>query len=61
MATDLAEFFGGAIALAPLFTLPLMAGMATTAVVAFGILLVEKKMASVQWDLSSAHSWARSV
>ncbi|MBY4673875.1 Nramp family divalent metal transporter [Burkholderia multivorans] len=42
MATDLAEFLGGAIALALLFKLPLLAGMAITAIVTYGILLVEK-------------------
>jgi manganese transport protein len=42
MATDLAEFLGGAIALSLLFNLPLMAGMAITAAVTYGILLFEK-------------------
>ncbi|CAE6899574.1 Nramp family divalent metal transporter [Paraburkholderia domus] len=42
MATDLAEFLGGAIGLALLFKMPLMAGMAVTAVVTYGILVVEK-------------------
>jgi manganese transport protein len=42
MATDLAEFLGGAIALALLFKLPLMAGMTITAIVTYGILLIEK-------------------
>ncbi len=42
MATDLAEFLGGAIALALLFRLPLLAGMAITAIVTYGILIVEK-------------------
>lgn len=42
MATDLAEFLGGAIGLALLFKMPLMAGMAVTAVVTYGILMVEK-------------------
>ncbi|MFA7413857.1 MAG: Nramp family divalent metal transporter [Rhizobium sp.] len=41
MATDLAEFLGGAIGLALLFDMPLMAGMAVTAVVTYGILLFE--------------------
>lgn len=41
MATDLAEFLGGAIGLALLFGIPLMAGMVVTAVVTYGILLVE--------------------
>jgi manganese transport protein len=42
MATDLAEFLGGAIALALLCNLPLIAGMAITAVVTYAILLFEK-------------------
>jgi manganese transport protein len=41
MATDLAEFLGGAIGLALLFQMPLMAGMAVTAVVTYGILMLE--------------------
>jgi manganese transport protein len=41
MATDLAEFLGGAIGLALLFNMPLMAGMAVTAVVTYGILIFE--------------------
>jgi manganese transport protein len=42
MATDLAEFLGGAIALSLLFKLPLIAGMLITAIVTYGILLFEK-------------------
>ncbi|POR47436.1 manganese transport protein [Paraburkholderia eburnea] len=42
MATDLAEFLGGAIALALLCKLPLIAGMAITATVTYAILLFEK-------------------
>lgn len=42
MATDLAEFLGGAIGLALLFHMPLLAGMAVTAVVTYGILLFER-------------------
>ncbi|MBN3857867.1 divalent metal cation transporter [Paraburkholderia sp. Ac-20340] len=42
MATDLAEFLGGAIALALLCKMPLIAGMAITAIVTYGILLFEK-------------------
>jgi len=42
MATDLAEFLGGAIGLALLFSMPLMAGMAVTAIVTYGILLFER-------------------
>ena len=41
MATDLAEFLGGAIGLALLFRMPLFAGMAVTGVVTYGILMVE--------------------
>ncbi len=43
MATDLAEFLGGAIGLALLFNMPLLAGMVITAVVTYGILLVESR------------------
>jgi manganese transport protein len=43
MATDLAEFLGGAIGLSLLFHLPLLAGMAVTAVVTYGILLFQKR------------------
>jgi manganese transport protein len=43
MATDLAEFLGGAIGLALLFNMPLMSGMVVTAVVTYGILLFEGK------------------
>jgi manganese transport protein len=42
MATDLAEFLGGAIGLSLLFGMPLMAGMALTAVITYGILLFER-------------------
>jgi manganese transport protein len=42
MATDLAEFLGGAIGLALLFHMPLLAGMIVTAVVTYGLLLFEK-------------------
>jgi manganese transport protein len=41
MATDLAEFLGGAIGLSLLFHIPLMAGMAVTALISYGILLFE--------------------
>ncbi len=41
MATDLAEFLGGAIGLSLLFQMPLFAGMAVTAVVTYGILMFE--------------------
>jgi manganese transport protein len=39
MATDLAEFLGGAIGLSLLFGIPLLAGMAISAVVTYAILL----------------------
>jgi manganese transport protein len=42
MATDLAEFLGGAIGLALLLHLPLIVGMSITAIVTYAILLVEK-------------------
>jgi manganese transport protein len=41
MATDLAEFLGGAIGLSLLFHMPLLAGMAITAVITYGILMFE--------------------
>ncbi|GHE02872.1 manganese transporter [Defluviimonas sp. 20V17] len=43
MATDLAEFLGGAIGLALLFNIPLIWGMAVTAIVTYGILIFERK------------------
>ena len=43
MATDLAEFLGGALALSLLFHMPLLAGMGITALVTFGLLMVEKR------------------
>lgn len=43
MATDLAEFLGGAIGLSLLFGMPLLAGMAVTAVVTYGILLFDNR------------------
>lgn len=43
MATDLAEFLGGAIGLALLFNLPIFWGMVVTAIVTYGILIFEKK------------------
>ena len=42
MATDLAEFLGGAIGLALLFHLPLLAGMLITAAVTYGLLLLDR-------------------
>jgi manganese transport protein len=41
MATDLAEFLGGAIGLSLLFHLPLFAGMVVTAIVTYGLLMFE--------------------
>jgi manganese transport protein len=42
MATDLAEFLGGAVGLALLFQMPLIAGMAVTAVITWGILMFDR-------------------
>jgi manganese transport protein len=42
MATDLAEFLGGAIGLALLFQMPLLVGMAVTGCVTYGILMFER-------------------
>ena len=42
MATDLAEFLGGAIGLALLFHMPLLAGMIATAIVTYGLLTCEQ-------------------
>ncbi len=41
MATDLAEFLGGAIGLGLLFHMPLMVGMGVTAIVTYGFLMLE--------------------
>jgi manganese transport protein len=41
MATDLAEFLGGAIGLSLLLNLPLFAGMVVTALITYGILMFE--------------------
>ena len=41
MATDLAEFLGGAIGLALLFHMPLLAGMVITGIVTYALLLLE--------------------
>jgi manganese transport protein len=43
MATDLAEFLGGAIGLALLFQTPLVVGMAVTACITYGILMFERR------------------
>ena len=42
MATDLAEFLGGAIGLALLLHMPLLAGMLVTAVITYGLLMCER-------------------
>ena len=42
MATDLAEFLGGAIAFSLLFGVPLLVGMAATAVLTYVILTIER-------------------
>jgi manganese transport protein len=42
MATDLAEFLGGAIGLALLFQMPLLVGMVVTGCITYGILMVER-------------------
>ncbi len=42
MATDLAEFLGGAIGLSLLLHLPLLAGMIVTAIVTYGLLMCDK-------------------
>ena len=41
MATDLAEFLGGAIGFSLLFNLPLLAGMTVTAIITYGLLMSE--------------------
>jgi manganese transport protein len=43
MATDLAEFLGGAIGLALLFHMPLLLGMVITGIVTYAILMFEKQ------------------
>ena len=43
MATDLAEFLGGAIGLSLLFGMPLLWGMVVTAIVTFGILAFQRQ------------------
>ena len=43
MATDLAEFLGGAIGLAILFHMPLLTGMIVTACATYGILLLDRR------------------
>ena len=43
MATDLAEFLGGAIGLSLLLHIPLLAGMAATAVITYGLLMCQQR------------------
>ena len=43
MATDLAEFLGGAIGLSLLFRIPLFAGMVVTAILTYAILLMQSR------------------
>jgi len=43
MATDLAEFLGGALALSLLFHMPLLFGMGITAVITYALLKVDKR------------------
>ncbi|MEO9168275.1 MAG: Nramp family divalent metal transporter, partial [Aestuariivirga sp.] len=43
MATDLAEFLGGAIGLSLLFSMPLIYGMIVTAIITYAILMLEKR------------------
>ncbi|MRT02089.1 Nramp family divalent metal transporter [Ewingella americana] len=43
MATDLAEFLGGALALSLLFHMPLLVGMGITAIITYALLMVEKR------------------
>lgn len=43
MATDLAEFLGGAVGLALLFNMPLIAGMGVTAIITYGLLAIQGK------------------
>ena len=42
MATDLAEFLGGAVGLSLLFHMPLFAGMVVTAIITYGLLMFER-------------------
>ena len=42
MATDLAEFLGGAIGLSLLFGIPLLHGMVITGIIVYGILMFER-------------------
>src|SRR5215469_3711411 len=42
MATDLAEFLGGAIGISLLLHIPLLAGMTATAIITYGLLMCEQ-------------------
>jgi hypothetical protein len=53
MATDLAEFLGGAIGLSLLFGMPLLAGMLVTGVIVYGLLMFEPMMPT-----ESSNAWA---
>ena len=57
MATDLAEFLGGAIGLALLFHMPLLAGMIVTAIVTYGC-CCSRRRASGPLNWPSARWWA---
>ena len=60
MATDLAEFLGGAIGLSLLFQMPLISGMAVTAVVTYGILLFEGKIEHIERRNEGGWTFGRS-
>jgi manganese transport protein len=53
IATDLAEFLGGAIGLSLLFGMPLLAGMLVTGVIVYGLLMFEPMMPT-----ESSNAWA---
>ena len=50
MATDLAEFLGGAIGLSLLFHMPLFAGMVVTGIVTYGIFMFEGRLPAGRID-----------
>ena len=54
MATDLAEFLGGAIGLSLLLHIPLIVGMVITAALTYAILMVARTRVSSDWRSSSA-------
>jgi manganese transport protein len=57
MATDLAEFLGGAIGLSLLFQIPLLAGMVVTGVIVYGILMFERHgFRPVDWGSAALHT-----